>query len=158
MTAPTDVSATAPEFDSTLQHVVTTVGEGNGQSLVFAGGSVAARQQALARLKEASGYSLHQVGLDTLFDERERVAQGNIREVFDSAGEIPSILCFDNADAFFRNEARQDVIEDRDADEITPRTYLFDRVKAFKGIVVICLSSAAYVAEAEPLVDVVVRF
>lgn len=153
-----EVSAHTAAFESVLSHIHQTVSAEHSICLLFVGGSAEARQQALGRMKEATHLPLHQVNLDTLFDERPMAAQGNLREVFDTAGETVSILYFDNADTFLRHERRQSVREGLDPDALTPVTYLFDRIEAFPGAVVLCLSNSAYVAEARPYADVVVTF
>ncbi len=158
MTAPSVVSARTPAFDAALPSIAQAVQAGTGMCLLFEDASEEARQQALGRLKEATKLSLHQVSLDTLFDERPMAVQGNLRETFDAAGEAPSILCFDHADAFFRKDDRQGEADDRDHDALTPITYLFDRIEAFTGVVVLCMKSPAYIEEARPNADVVVTF
>ncbi len=158
MEVPREVSARTPEFESALAPLQQRLSAGRGVCLLFAGASAEAQQQALGRMKEVLNLPLHQVSLDALYDERQMAAQGNLREVFDSAGETPSILCFDNADAFFRSENRQSAREGLDPDALTPITYLFDRIEAFGGVAVLCLSNSAYIAEARPRADVVVTF
>lgn len=153
-----EVPASEPGFDALLSRMAAREDPGTSFCIVFEGGSAEAHQQALGRLKEATGMALYQVALDTLFDERAESAQGNLREVFDTQGEVPSILCFEDADAFFRLDKRQSAREGLDPDALTPLTYLFDRIKAFKGITVLCLSSPAYVAEARPHADGIVLF
>ena len=158
MEVPREASVRTSAFESALAEINRTVSAGRGVCLLFDGGSAEARQQALGRMKDVMNLPLHQIDLDTLFDERAMAAQGNLREVFDTAGETPSILYFDNADAFFRRENRQSARDGLDPDALTPITYLFDRIEAFNGVVVLCLSNSAYVAEVRPHAQVVVTF
>lgn len=80
--------------------------------------------------------------------------QGNLREMFDKASENASILCFEHADALFRAPEPEE-----EADAVTPASYLFQRIEAYKGIVVLCLEEPRHVAAAQDQgVDLIVEF
>ncbi len=158
MAAPPVVPAHSPQFDDLLSRVPARLEEGKGLCYLFENADEEALQLALGRMKAVTKLSTHQVNLESLFDERIMAVQGNLREVFDSAGEVPSILCFDHADAFFRHNEQQAKADEREEDALSPITYLFDRIDAFKGVVVLCLDSGAYLTSARPVADVVVTF
>ncbi len=158
MNAPTRISATSPLFEAAVARIAPAAEAGKGLFFLFAGGTAGQRLEALGHMRDAARLSLHQVDLGALFDERQMAVQGNLREVFDTMGEQPSILCFDNADAFFRADARQDARDARDPDALTARDYLFSRIEAFVGAIVLCLADAAYAAEAVPHASTIVTF
>ncbi len=117
-------------------------------------------QEFVSDLVEATGMSLHQVDAEQLESGRGIETQGNLREIFDTTTGEPAVLFFDNADILFKKPA-EDVDEDEDRDEddgaLRPIDYLFDRMDAFKGVVVLAISSGEYLEHArEKNVDMVV--
>lgn len=142
--------------DSGLAPLIEALRRRDGSAcILFAGATEAQRAEALNTLTEKLSYNLHQVDLAQLIGDRPIQTQGNLREVFDNASEQASLLVLNQADPLF------DTLEEREADtdEHTPVDYLFERIAAFPGIVVVSLQNADLVrAAAAHGADFVVEF
>ena len=99
----------------------------------------------IGELSDATALSVHQVDAGQLISDRSIETQGNLREVFDTTQGEPAILFFNKVDAFFDRpvEESEDVEAraDKGGDALLPIDYLYDRMKAFSGIVVLSISS-----------------
>jgi hypothetical protein len=124
------------QLDDHLQRFATQTPRPN-RPLVLVGAGAQARQVFVGTLAAASDLQLHQVNLSELHDGEMAATQGNIREVFDQAGEAPTVLCLHTADRFYERVARTDAREHRDPDALTEDGYLLDRIDAFGGLVVV---------------------
>ena len=123
--------------------------------ILFVGATEAQRTEALNTLTEDLSYNLHQVNLAQLIGDRPIQTQGNLREVFDNASEQASLLFLNQADPLFNTPEERDA----DADDHTPIDYLFERIEAFSGIVVLSLQDAALLQTAATHgADFAVRF
>jgi hypothetical protein len=115
----------------------------SNRPLVLAGVDDKTRQIFVGSLAAEADLQLHQVDLSDLHAGDMAATQGNLREVFDSSGEVPSVLCLHHAGAFFQQVAHTDRAEGRDDDELTEDVYLFDRIAAFGGLVVLAFESTS---------------
>ena len=153
---PETVDAGSADFEEAVRQAGVRLKKREGTSFIFAGASKVQCQQALVSMMGDSSLNVYQFTLPNLISERYVETQGNLRKVFDKADEDAAMLVFDEVDALFAPTE----YEGEPADgERTPVDYLFDRVDAFTGVVVLCMGSAEHVAAARARgADVVVAF
>lgn len=129
-----------------------------GARVVFVGGVREERQAALATLTRHTTATVHQFRLPTLLQERRMQTQNAFRKAFDHAAEESAMLYFDRVDALFDHE-HEDPLDGEGESEPTAAEYFFDRVEAYRGIVILGVQHATTVAHArEYAVDLVVEF
>lgn len=121
-------------------------GEGAGASFVLAGASAARCQEVLALVAERTSLNVHQFKMPNLLGERYIDTQGHLREVFDKTDSAAALIYFAEADALFAPPPHEDAPAE---DEHTPVDYLFERMDAFGGVVLVCFSDAAHVRTAQ---------
>lgn len=133
--------------------------EGGGCAVLFAGGTPAQRREALEALGTHTGLSVHQVALSSLLGERPEQTRGNLRETFDQVNPDGTLLYLDEGDAFVAAVEDAPDAEFEDADALTSVRYLFQRMRAYRGVVVLVLETPGHEAEArEAELDLVVAF
>jgi len=126
--------------------------------ILFHGGTREDRQQALATLTRHTTASVHQFRVPSLLKEQRMQTQSALRKAFDHAAEESALLYFDAADALFTH-SHVDTPDEADESAV-PSTveYFFDRVVAYRGVVVLALQKRARVDWASEHVHLVVRF
>lgn len=132
---------------------------GECRSLLLAGGTEEDVQQLLADVSEATTLSVHQVDARRLMGERGIQTQGNLREVFDSTTGDSAVLVFNHLDVLLQDEdeAPQAETPTEDDDTLRPIDYLFDRIDACSGAVVLHAVDQALASGVADQVDVVIE-
>lgn len=152
------VSHDSEAFGQALRRLPADVQEKKGMRILLAGASEEQQEQVLLELLRTSDLATHQIDLSTLVSETREGTQGNLREMFDNAQMESSLLFFREADAFFEAVDRHEAGSGEDT--LTAIDYLFQRMDAYEGAVVLCLAHPAYLARARehaPL-DLVVEY
>lgn len=129
-----------------------------GARILFHGGTREQRQQALATLTRYVTSTVHQFRMPSMLGERRMQTQNALRKAFDHAAEEDAMLFFDSVDTLFTHD-HADVLDGEGEEEPTVLEYFFDRVEAYRGIVVLGFKKRAHVDTARGYdVDLVVRF
>lgn len=133
--------------------------QGECMAVLLAGGNERDVQQLLGDVTEAASHSVHQFDVRKLVGERAIQTQGNLREVFDSTSGEAAILVFEHVDALVQgsDEAPQAETPNEDDDTLRPIDYLFDRIHAYAGVVVLHLADAALTSGLTDKVDAVIE-
>lgn len=141
-----------------LDALMTDADSESGARLLFWGGAREGRQEALSTLTRYATGNVHQFRMRSLLGEYRMRTQNSLRKAFDHAAEETALLYFEEVDALFRyTHADAPDNPDRTAAP-TPVEYVFDRVAAYEGVVVLGLQRRRYVEWAEAEADLVVRF
>ncbi len=152
---PTSVAFDSDAFDDTLHTLMEQRPDRSGTGLVFHGGTREQRQQALSRLTQQITGTVHQFDASSLLTDRRMQTQNELRKAFDHAAEEGALLYFDRADPLFTH--RHPDAPDADTAPTTLE-YVFDRVGAFDGIVVLGLQQKHHVKRAHRIAHLVVQF
>lgn len=123
---------------------------GDGATVLLVGDDDACGE-ALTAVTRHRPNDVHRVDLTAVADEPPHVAQGVLREKFDSAAETNASLFFEHADAVFAAALR----ETEDPDAFTRLDYLFQRAEAYKGLVVLCLRDRTHAPADRAFTEVV---
>jgi len=142
-------------FDRALDALVADRNARTGTHFIFHDGTREQRQQALARLTRHATGNVHQFEVPSLLADRHVQTQNNLRKAFDHAAEERALLYLDRADALFVHEH-----SDAPDDDAVPSTreYVFDRVAAYDGLVVLGLQRRRHVERAQEVAHLVVTF
>ncbi|WP_143815471.1 hypothetical protein [Longibacter salinarum] len=127
-----------------LPSITEGVGE-HGFMIVFHNGDRAARQQALSDLVEHATPTVHQFQVPTLLGERRIHTQNALRKSFDHASEEDAVLYFENVDALFTHTHTEGPDVNGEAEPTTVE-YFLDRVSAYWGLVILCVSHPTHEA------------
>jgi hypothetical protein len=145
-------------FAEAAQKMATRHDAGRGPVVVLQGGTREQRQQALATLTRYATGNVHQFRMPALLNERRVQTQNNLRKAFDHAAEEDALLYFDAADALFEHTPSEPMKGEGEA-EPTVLEYVFDRVAAHPGLVLLGLRTTEHVdASMERGAHLVVRF
>jgi len=150
---PASVAYESDAFDESLRTLMEERRSGTG--LVFHGGTREQRQQALARLTQHVTGTVHQFEVSSLLTNRRMQTQNELRKAFDHAAEEEALLYFDRADSLFTH--RHPDAPDADTAPTTLE-YVFDRVGAFDGVVVLGLQEKPHVDQAKSVAHLIVQF
>ena len=153
------MSASSPEFSRSSQAAAVRYGTDafapaaqalaaqhdarRGPIVVLHGGTREQRQQALATLTRYATGNVHQFRTPTLLDARRVQTQNNLRKAFDHAAEEDALLYFDAADALFEHTPTEPMKGEGEA-EPTVLEYVFDRIAAHPGLVLLGIQTAAH--------------
>ena len=142
----------SPKYREAIHHIKA----GEGTNLVFAYPTEEERQKALSVITEHLDYNVHQVNARSIISDRYIETQGNLREMFDSAQGEANVLIFENGDALF--DIRKESEENEENEALIE--YLFRRMDAFRGVVIVCLHDTDHIkaARQHETVDMVVEF
>lgn len=145
-------------FDRALQALHRDGDEPPAARILFHGGTRETRQQALATLTRYTTDSIHQFRVPSLLNEQRMQTQNALRKAFDHAAEESALLYFDAADVLFTH-SHVDTPDDGE-ERAVPSTveYVFDRVVAYEGTVVVAFQEQSHVDWADEHVQLVVRF
>ena len=152
--------ATTVSYDSSdYEQAVERLKHTQGLHLLFAQPTDDQKQQALAVLTKQLDFNVHQVNAHSLTGNRFVETQGNLREIFDTAQGEANIIIFDQADALFE-ERKAGENDQEEEEEEAIEDYLFQRMEAFKGAVVLCLHEDEHVRQVSQRdsIDLVVSF
>jgi hypothetical protein len=152
---PPSLAYTPEAFDGALHTLMAKRDHRTGTGIVFHGGTREERQQALSRLTRHVTGTVHQFEVSSLLADRRMQTQNGLRKAFDHAAEEDALLYFDRADALFTH--RHPDAPDADTAPTTLE-YVFDRVDAFEGIVVLGLQHKDHVEQATDIAHLVVQF
>lgn len=129
-----------------------------GGRIAFVGGIREQRQAALATLTRHTTETVHQFRLPTLLSERRMQTQNAFRKAFDHAAEEGAMLYFDRLDDLFEHE-HTDPLDDEGYSEPTAIEYFFERVEAYRGVVILGMQSDRTAQRIRQYdVDLIVRF
>ena len=150
----TTLSYNSADYEQAVERLKHT----RGLHLVFAQPTDDQKQQALAVLTKQLDFNMHQVNAHSLIGDRFVETQGNLRETFDMAQGEANIIIFEKADALF--EVEREAGENDQEEEEAIADYLFQRMEAFKGAVVLCLHEDEHVRQVSQRdsIDLVVVF
>jgi hypothetical protein len=152
---PASVAFDSDTFDDALHTLMEQRQRRTGTGLVFHGGTREQRQQALTHLTQQVTGTVHQFDASSLLTDRRMQTQNELRKAFDHAAEEEALLYFDRADPLFTH--RHPDAPDADTAPTTLE-YVFDRVGAFDGIVVLGLQQKRHVERAHRIAHLVVQF
>jgi SpoVK/Ycf46/Vps4 family AAA+-type ATPase len=144
-------------FDRALHQLLDGDEEPSTTRILFHGGTREDRQQALATLTRHTTANVHQFRVPSLLAERRMQTQNALRKAFDHAAEESALLYFDAADALFTH-SHVDTPDEEERSLPTTVEYVFDRVVAYDGVVVLALQKQSHVDWAEEHVHLVVEF
>lgn len=133
-------SPSAARLNDHLARLESLLEDGDGATLLLVGDDDACGE-ALTAVTRLRANDVHRVDLTAVADDRPHVAQGVLREKFDSAAETNATLFFEHADALFAAARREGAAPDA----FTRLDYLFQRAEAYAGLVVLCLRDRAHV-------------
>lgn len=147
-------TATLAHDSPGYREAIARIRPGQKTNLLFAQPTERQKQTALSVLTEQLDYNVHQVNANSLVGDHLMRTQGNVREMFDTAQGEANILVFEKADALFGLKGEEDEDDEALID------YLFRRVKAFKGVVILCLQNPANIESARrrDIFDLIVEF
>lgn len=137
----TTVSYGTDDFPRAAEKFRSVAQKDPGARVLFVGGTREQRQAALATLTRHTTATIHQFRLPTLLNERRMQTQNAFRKAFDHAAEEGALLYFDRLDALFTHE-HEDPLDGEGESEPTAAEYFFDRVEAYRGIVVLAAQSS----------------
>lgn len=152
---PRTASYETDALDEALTAVLATRDARTGTCLVFHGGTREERQQALTLVTRHVTGTVHQFEVPSLLAERRMQTQNSLRKAFDHAAEEDALLFFDRADALFTH--RHPDAPDADTAPTTLE-YVFDRMEAFGGTIVLGLDRERHVERAMDLTHLIVEF
>lgn len=152
---PRTVTYETDTFDEALPAVMGARDDRTGNCLVFYDGSREERQQALAHVSRHVTGTIHQFEVPSLLAERRMQTQNSLRKAFDHAAEEDALLYFDRADALFTH--RHSDAPDADTAPTTLE-YVFDRMEAFTGTIVLGLQRKRHVERAGDLTHLIIQF
>lgn len=142
-----------------IVHDIAAAQESGGVNVVFVGANREAMQEAVNQLADYTGHNVHRINVAGLIGDRDNQTRGNVREAFDNAADSLAILVFDSSGEMFAEVARHRDSGELDEDSRTAIDYLFQRIKAFKGICVLQLSDETHLEDVfEPDMHFIVRF
>jgi hypothetical protein len=146
-------------FQSTLEALMADRDARSGFQILFHGGTREQRQQALGTLTRYVTGPVHQFEAPSLLNERRVQTQNNLRKAFDHAAEESALLYFDKAGPLFTH-THDDGTPPANSDETAPSTleYVFDRVAAYAGVVVLGLRRTRHREQAQDRMHLVVTF
>lgn len=144
-------------FRTGLRTLLADASRAEEPCLVFHGGTREARQQALATLTRHTTANVHQFRMPSLLAERRMRTQNALRKAFDHAAEESALLYFDAADAVFTH-THPDTPEVDTRALPTTAEYVFDRIRAYDGVVVLALEKQSHVGWAEEHAHLIVEF
>ena len=150
----TTLSYNSSDYEQAVERLKHTL----GLYILFARPTDDQKQQALTVLTKQLDFNVHQVSAPSLISDRFVETQGNLREIFDTAQGEANIIIFEKADALFEVERKMG--EDDQEEEEAVGDYLFQRMEAFKGAVVLCLYEDEHVRQVSQRdsIDLVVAF
>jgi len=144
-------------FDRALRQLLGDDEEPSQTRILFHGGTREDRQRALATLTRHTTANVHQFRVPSLLNERRMQTQNALRKAFDHAAEESALLYFDAADALFTH-THVDTPDEEERALPTTVEYVFDRVVAYDGVVVLALQKQGHVDWADEHVHLVVEF
>jgi len=144
-------------FNRALQQLLGGDEDPSQTRFLFHGGAREDRQQALATLTRHTTDSVHQFRVPSLLNEQRMQTQNALRKAFDHAAEESALLYFDAADALFAH-SHVDTPDEEGRALPTTVEYVFDRVVAYDGVVVLALQKQSHVDWANEHVHLIVEF
>lgn len=118
---------------------------GDSVRVLFAGGTRAAHQRALATLADHTVANVHQFTLPSLVGERRMQTQSSIRKAFDAAAEEGALLFFDQVDMLFDWHHPDSLGGEEEPSTIE---YFFQRVETYDGLVALALDAPDHIEAA----------